>query len=234
MVGDDAVYLVGIGDVDEAALVELGRVKHGNHFVRLLDHDLVEQRFLHARRRDSVLYTERIHSQKQLVAAEVTQHRQCQRAYRGVAVHAHIASQQHHVETLVVHQLCGYVHRVGDDMQVMETVQMSSHLKRSRAGVEHHKIAILDHLGSLFANALLLTEIEHLLLRDGYVLVLVLHGFTHGSATGTHQQVAALQNSQILSNRNFRDTSFATKFRNQNFLFGLQLTQDKCSAFLCR
>ena len=45
-----------------ASFVELRRVKNGNHFVCLLNHDLVEQRLFEVRRRDAVLQRERVYA----------------------------------------------------------------------------------------------------------------------------------------------------------------------------
>ena len=55
VVGDDAINLFGFGDVHETAFVEFRGVKDCDHFVRLLNHDLVEQGFLEARSGNAVL-----------------------------------------------------------------------------------------------------------------------------------------------------------------------------------
>ena len=102
-VGDDAVQLGRIGYVHEAALVEFRRIEHGNHLRRLLNHHLVQQRFLHAGRRDTVLDGERVHAEKELVSAEIAQHRMSEWPYGRVAVDAYVAAQQHYVEALIDH-----------------------------------------------------------------------------------------------------------------------------------
>ena len=78
--------------MDVTPFVELGRIENGYHSLCLLNHHLVQQRFLHIRRRDAVLERERIHTQKQLVPVEITQNGECQRSYYGMAVHTHVTA----------------------------------------------------------------------------------------------------------------------------------------------
>ena len=41
-IGDDAVYLMSISNMDITALIELRGIENSNHLVRLLDHELIE------------------------------------------------------------------------------------------------------------------------------------------------------------------------------------------------
>ena len=91
-VGDDAVEFPGVGYMHETALVELRRVEHRNHLFSLLDHHLVEQCLLEVGRRNAMLDGELVHSEEELVSAEVPEHRQCNRPDHRMAVHAHIAA----------------------------------------------------------------------------------------------------------------------------------------------
>ena len=70
-VGDDAMEIRGIGDVDVTAFVEFGGIEDRNHFFRLLDHDLVEQGFFEACCRDTAFDIERVHTEEEFVSAEV-------------------------------------------------------------------------------------------------------------------------------------------------------------------
>lgn len=178
-VGDDAIEFGSIGDVDETAFVEFGRVEHGDYFVCLLNHQLIEKRFFQIMGRDAVFDGEGVHSEEQFAAVEIAQHRERQRSDGRKAFFAHITAEQNHIKPLVVHQFDGNIHRVGNDVQILKFVQVLGYFESRCSGVEHEVIAVLDEFRCFRSDALFLLEIEHLLFGDGGVFVLVVDGFSH-------------------------------------------------------
>jgi len=69
---DDAMQVRGICDMDVTAFIEFGGIEDRNHFRRLLDHDLVEERFFKACCRDAAFDIERVHTEEEFVSAEVS------------------------------------------------------------------------------------------------------------------------------------------------------------------
>ena len=214
MVCNDAVDLRDIGNVNETALVEFGGIEDGDHFVCLLNHHLVEQRFLEVRRRDTVFDGEGVHAEEEFVAVEIPQDGKRERSDHRETVDADVSSEQHHIETLVCHEFVGDIHGVGEDAEVVEFVQVFGYLERSGAGIEHDEIAIFDEFDRFFSDTFFLFEVKHPLFGDGGIFVLVLHGFAHSSSAGTKKEVTVLKNSQILSNSNLRNTGCPAYFGN--------------------
>lgn len=231
-IGDDTVEIFGTGDEGIAALVEFGGIEYGNHLARLLDHELVHQRLLEAGRGDAMLHGERIDAEKELVACEIAQHGERQRADGRVVVGMHIAAQQDDIKPPVGDQLGGDIDGVGEDMQVVELMQMSCHLKGCGAGIEHDMIALFDEFGGFLADALFLAEIEHPLAGDSHLSVGVLHRLAHSSSARADEQVAVLQHREVLSDRDFGDTGFAAELGDKYFFLLLQLAEDERPALL--
>ena len=206
----------------ETAFVELGRVEHSNDFVGLLNHDLVEERFFQTRRGNAAFQREGIDSEEEFVATEIAQHGERQRSDSGMAAHPQVAAEENYFESFVVEQFCGDIHRVGEDMQVVEFVEVSCDFERGGPGIEHDVIAVFDEFGRFFADAFFFFEVEHPLFGDSSVLVLVLDRFAHGTSTSANQEVSVLEDCKILSDGNFRNASFPTQFCDQNFFFLLK------------
>ena len=143
-VGDDAIELFGVGNMDEAAFVELGGIEDSDDFIGLLDHHLVEQGFFEVRGGDSVFDGERVHTEEEFVAAEVMEHGESKRTYHGEAFRTYVASDKHDIETLVAHEFGSDVHGVGEDAEVMETAELFGYFHGRCAGIEHDEVSVPD------------------------------------------------------------------------------------------
>jgi len=220
--------------VDKTAFVEFGGVKDRDDLVSLLNHDLIEEGFLHAGSRDAIIEGEGVHAEEEFVAAEVPEYGERQGSDHGETIHAHGTAEKDDVETFVLGQFCGNIHRVGEDTEVSEPAEMAGYLKGGGTGIKHDKIAVLDESGSFLPYPLFLAEVEHAFFGDRGVLVGVFDRFTHGSATGSDEEVAVLEDGEILSDGHFRDTGILTELRDEDFVLLLKEPHDKGSAFFCR
>lgn len=168
--------------MDVTAFVEFGGIEDSNHFFRLLDHDLVQQGFFEACCRDTAFDIERVHAEEEFVSAEVPERGDGKRSDGTMAVDAHMSAQEHDIKPLVFHEFGSDIHGVCDDVEVIEFMEMPRYFEGGSAGIEHDKIAVLDHLCRFFSDALFLLEVKHLLFGDCHIFVLVVDGFTHGSS----------------------------------------------------
>ena len=114
-VGDDGVEFVDVRYMHETALVEFGRIEDGNHFVCLLDHDLIEKCFFEVMGRDAIFDGEGIDAKEEFVAAEVTHRGEREGSDDRKAVVSDTSAQEYHFEAFVAHQFGSYIDGVGDD-----------------------------------------------------------------------------------------------------------------------
>ena len=84
-------------------------------------------------------------------------------------------------------------------------------------------IALFDEFGGFDADALFLPEVKHPFLDNCSFFVRVFDRSAHGSTACTDEEFAVLQDGQILTNGNFRNTGFFAQFRNQDLLFCIEL-----------
>ena len=73
-IGDDTIQFTDIRHMRITSFIELGRIKDSDYLIRLLDHDLIQQRLLQTGGRNAILQRERIDTQEEFVTAEITQH----------------------------------------------------------------------------------------------------------------------------------------------------------------
>lgn len=208
-VGNDTIQVFGPGDKGIATFVELGGIEDRDNLTCLLNHELVHERFLQAGRGDTMLHGERIDTEEEFVAREIAEHGERERSDRRMIVGMDVSTQENHIKTVVGDEFGSDIDGVGEDMQVSELMQMARHLKRSRAGVEHDMIALFNEFDRLFADTLFLFEIEHPFARDSRFSVRVLHGATHSASACANEQIAVLQNGQVLADSDFGDACFA-------------------------
>lgn len=217
--------------MDKTAFVEFGGIEHRNHLVRLLDHELVEKRFFEVGGGNAVFDRERVHTEEKFVTAEIAEHGNGERSDSGETAGAEIPPEENDVETLVVHELRRDIHGIGNNTEVMKTVEVFGYLKSGCAGVEHDIIAVVDQFDRLNANTLLLLKIEHALLGNSRFLIGILNGFAHGASPRTKQEVAFLEDGQILTDSDFGNTGLAADIRYTDFRLLFEKAENEGTAF---
>ena len=134
-----------------------------------------------------------------------------------------MSSDEYYFEAFVGHQFQGDVEGVGNDMEVVELMEVFGNLHGCCTTIEHDIVALFDEFGGFDADALFLPEVKHPFLDNCSFFVRVFDRSAHGSTACTDEEFAVLQDGQILTNGNFRNTGFFAQFRNQDLLFCIEL-----------
>lgn len=230
MVGDDGVDLVDVGNVAEAAFVELRAIEHQNHLASLGNHGLIEHCLFHIGSRDTVFERERVHAEEKLVVGKMAERIERERANGRMGVESYMSTKHDDGKALILNQFFCDIHRVGENGEIGEAVEVPSNLQSGCTRIQQDMIAVLDELSCHTSDTFFFTEIKHTFLSNRGILVEILNGTTDCSTSCAHQEIAVLQIGEILADSNFGDSECFAQRGNRHFILLLEHFHDQCPA----
>jgi len=169
-------------------------------------HDLIDMRFFHIWRGQSVFDTEGIDAKEKLVTIEHLEIGLRERTDHGFAGTSDVPAKKNQVEAFVRKDFLGDIERIGQYGEILELMQIARNLKGSRSRIYDYGVAILDHFSRGTTYGLLFTIVSQTLHSDVGIIIMTSRIMSDCATSGPDQKIPLLQYVEVLSDSHLRHT----------------------------